>query len=81
MTELTEKLARLHQAMSDFRRAQRSISQLEDAIGVEYGDIIDTFEQFNSANASTLDARQVDAPPVVSILKGVLENLEEKSYL
>ena len=81
MTEVNEKLTRLHQAMSDFRRAQRSISQLEDVIGVEYGEIIDTFEQFNSANASSLDAQELDAPPVVSVLQGILGILEEKSYV
>jgi hypothetical protein len=81
MSELTDKLTVLHQAMSDFRRAQRSISQLEDAIGVEYGEIIDTLEQFNSENYELLEKNNIDAPTSVSALKAFLEILEEKSYV
>ena len=75
------EISRLRQAMVDFRRAQRSISQLEDAIGVEYGEIVDYLEQYNTNDSHNDEQNQLDAPVTPHILMSIVDQLKEKSYL
>lgn len=78
--QIDQEMTALHQAMTDFRRAQRSISQLEDEICVSYSDIVDTLEQFNTNNALTLDRNNLDAPCSPNVLRSILNHLKEMSY-